>query len=94
MKIAHNRVIASAFYTKNSHLLHSFHFSGMKKAAIHKRIVAAVRVCLYLFSCIGRGVLALVVYQTDPFPEKMVRFEKHGQSRWIPYHAVSGNLLE
>ena len=39
MEIAHNRVIASAFYTKNSHLLHSFHFSGMKNAAINKMCI-------------------------------------------------------
>ena len=48
MKIAHNRVIASAFYTKNSHYF-TPSFLRYEKAAIHKRIVAAVRVCLYLF---------------------------------------------
>ncbi len=51
----------------------------MKKAAIHKRIVAAVRFCLYLFSCVGKGFWAFVVYQTDLFPEnlKILMCEDH-----------------
>ena len=89
MKIAHNRVIASAFYTKNSHLLQSFHFSGMKKAAIHKRIVAAVRVCPVSYThlhellhalALGAGVVVAVTFQqVDNAPDTETGTERDNE---------------